>query len=306
MRSALLIPYYGKWPVYFNLYLESCRYNPWIDFVFITDLAPPAQTPDNVKFKSLTLEELRKRVDERLNIRARLNYPYKLCDLRPAYGLLFVDYLKAYDYWGWGDIDVIYGDLKKFLPDNFSNGNYDVISFRARWVSGAFTLLRNSEELNTLFLSDRDYITVFESDEHFSYGECGKRWNELRAGAEISSLHFDRSNMTLLVRKKEAEGNLKCSFNDHIREYLLPTELLTWSKGRLFLGDKELMMYHFISEKKSGLFEYPQWSEVPDTYHIDRLGFLKSLRNYRWSWPFTFIRRKSGYWLNRIAHAPGR
>ena len=41
-----------------------------------------------------------------------LDRPYKLCDFKPAYGFIFGEYLKEYDYWGHCDIDIVWGDLR--------------------------------------------------------------------------------------------------------------------------------------------------------------------------------------------------
>ena len=35
---------------------------------------------------------------------------YKLTDFKPAYGEIFQDYIIQYDFWGFTDIDLIYGD----------------------------------------------------------------------------------------------------------------------------------------------------------------------------------------------------
>ena len=36
---------------------------------------------------------------------------YKLCGCKPFYGVIHKEELRGYDYWGFGDIDLIYGDL---------------------------------------------------------------------------------------------------------------------------------------------------------------------------------------------------
>lgn len=35
MKYAIIIPYFGKWPVWFDLYLKSARENECIDFYFL-------------------------------------------------------------------------------------------------------------------------------------------------------------------------------------------------------------------------------------------------------------------------------
>lgn len=47
--------------------------------------------------------------------------PYKLCDFKTAYGYIFNDLFEGYDYWGYYDIDTIWGNILKFIPDNADN-----------------------------------------------------------------------------------------------------------------------------------------------------------------------------------------
>ena len=48
----------------------------------------------------------------------------KLCDYKPAYGLIFEDELIGYDYWGFCDTDILLGDIYQFLEDyEFSQKN---------------------------------------------------------------------------------------------------------------------------------------------------------------------------------------
>ena len=37
-------------------------------------------------------------------------------DLRPAYGVLFEEYLDGYDFWGHCDLDVLFGRIRDHLP----------------------------------------------------------------------------------------------------------------------------------------------------------------------------------------------
>ena len=57
------------------------------------------------------LDEIAGEAAERLGTEVRLTHSRKLCDLRPAYSLVFGDYVRGYDYWAYGDEDVFYGDL---------------------------------------------------------------------------------------------------------------------------------------------------------------------------------------------------
>ena len=45
----------------------------------------------------------------------KIDSPWELCAFRPAYGDIFEEYFNGYDFWGYGDLDVIYGDLDKYI-----------------------------------------------------------------------------------------------------------------------------------------------------------------------------------------------
>ena len=50
MKYAIIIPYFGKWPVWFDLYLKSARENECIDFYFFTDCPLPQNIYGNIFF----------------------------------------------------------------------------------------------------------------------------------------------------------------------------------------------------------------------------------------------------------------
>ena len=93
--------------------------------------------PQNVKLIFKTLEEISAAASEKLGFVVNINYPYKLCDFKPAYGFLFPELIKGYDFWGHGDIDVVYGNIRDFITDEVMQG-FDIISPRPDWVPGLF------------------------------------------------------------------------------------------------------------------------------------------------------------------------
>ena len=40
--------------------------------------------------------------------------PYKLCDLKPAYGHIHERDIAGYRFFGYGDIDIVYGQISDF------------------------------------------------------------------------------------------------------------------------------------------------------------------------------------------------
>lgn len=152
MRTAIIIPYFGKWPVWMDLYLYSCSRQKQIDFLFYTDCGLPKKTYPNTKFKEMQYDEYCELVSEKLNIRfSPRNHPYKLCGCKPFYGLIHKEDLAAYDFWGFGDIDLVYGNLNSLINEENLN-RYDFISTHSERVSGHLFVMRNIDNNNKLCL----------------------------------------------------------------------------------------------------------------------------------------------------------
>ena len=145
---ALILPYFGKFPNYFPLWLKSAGANPSFTFMIFTDIDMSGyDIPHNVHVHSMTLEGIRKRAAKYLDFEPVLNTPYKLCDYRPMYGLIFEDYLSGYDFWGFCDCDLIWGDMSKFITDEMMD------KYGRLYRNGHLQLLRNTEDVRYFTLN---------------------------------------------------------------------------------------------------------------------------------------------------------
>lgn len=154
-KICLLSPYFGTFPNYFHLWLESAAKNKNIDFYIISDSNFNYKLDSNIFLIKKSLSEIKNRIEQIIKISVCLDKPYKLCDYRPAYGLIFEDIIKDYDYWGWCDPDIIWGNLNLLLTDDILN-NYDVIG-----GCGQLTIMKNSYLLNHYFLHQDRSIKSF-------------------------------------------------------------------------------------------------------------------------------------------------
>lgn len=135
---AVLTCWYGEYPWYFPYFIHSCAYNPSVDFIIITDnetLIP--SKPENVKIIYKTMDDIKTAASEKLGFCVSLDYAYKLNDFKPAYGFIFPEILKNYDFWGHGDIDLVYGDIRYFLTDDILD-QFDIVNSRHDYTTGAF------------------------------------------------------------------------------------------------------------------------------------------------------------------------
>lgn len=94
--------------------------------------------------------------------------PYKLCDLKPFYGVIHEDILSKYDYWGDGDIDLVYGDLNRTLL-KYAVGK-DIVSTHGDRLSGHFCLIKNGS-LNKKCFSIKRWQERLESSRHYGLDE---------------------------------------------------------------------------------------------------------------------------------------
>ncbi len=142
-RCLFILPYFGRFPGYFPLFLRSCGRNTEYDWILLTDNLTGYNLPDNVRIVFMTFAQLRERIERKLGFPVSLEYPYKLCDFRPAYGYLFEEDCRGYPYWGYCDCDLVFGNLNRLLSPLLEEG-YDKL-----FASGHLTIYRNIPE-NTL------------------------------------------------------------------------------------------------------------------------------------------------------------
>lgn len=145
-KLAIISCYIGPLPNYFQLFLDSCSWNENIDWhIFGDDDISKFILPPNVRFHNLSFEELKELTANIIGSFRVLHCPYKICDYKPSFGLLFYNYLKDYEYWGHCDLDIIWGDLEKFVLPLLSQ-DYDRL-----FKFGHLSIYKNNEEINNLF-----------------------------------------------------------------------------------------------------------------------------------------------------------
>ena len=148
IKIAIIIPYFGKWPEWIDLFFYSCEQNRTIDFYFFTDCEIKQRIGENLKLIPISFNNYIRLVNEKLKIKFNPKDTYKLCDLKPFFGYLHEDLIKKYDFYGFADLDLIFGDIRSFISEKILH-NYDVISTHDDRISGHFTLFRNTFENRT-------------------------------------------------------------------------------------------------------------------------------------------------------------
>lgn len=276
MKSILLIiPYFGKWPLWFDAFLVSVAANPTINWLCPTDCELPRNYPANIKFLSTTLNQLNSHVNKIVSANVPLT-PRKFCDLKPAYGAIFSEEIKEYDFWGFCDMDIIWGDIRAFMTDEILD-SYDIISSRKEAISGHFTLFKNTEKLKILYKQIPEYQFLFEQPKFMWFDE-EKLTNYLKQEITNNRLPYNVLWNTILCNQEKGR--------DSHQEYHLDRWL--WKQGQVINTHtgQEVMYLHFINWKRTMKSCEIRYSDQPDSFYISyskihykKHNFLQNLWN---------------------------
>lgn len=266
-KIAILTCWYGEYPWYFPYFVHSVKFNSQNDFIIITDNTETIiNKPNNLKIVNKTIDEIKLNASKKLGFKIEIGQPYKLCDFKPAYGLIFDELLKGYDFWGIGDIDVIYGNIRNFITDELLN-TYDIISARHDFLVGYFTLYRNCKKMNELFMQSKDYKKVFASNEHFCFDECNFAFWKMddRICFEDVADQCEIESMTHVVKKMQRKKSINAYFNVHAIEGL--NGKIKWNKGVLsYKNEYEILLYHLIKLKK--IYSRTAPDKIPEIFRV--------------------------------------
>ena len=142
--------YYGSFPEWMPLYLESLRQNSSIDFHIFTDCTYDGVIPPNVFIHKVSYDDYVEHIGMMLNVKFKPNNPIKLCDVRPMIGYIHSDTFSNYDFYGWIDLDLLLGNVRSFYTDEILD-NSDVLSTHSVRIAGHFSLFRNTERNKMMF-----------------------------------------------------------------------------------------------------------------------------------------------------------
>jgi len=266
---AFVIAYIGDFPWYFPYFLHSCHYNLSIDFLIFTDNQDTSiHLPENVKFIPYSIEQFKVDAAKVLGFEVSVESGYKLCDFKPAYGLIFSDWIKDYNFWGYCDVDVIFGNIRSFMTDELLN-EYDIISARHDYLTGCFALYRNNQFMRELFKQSKDYRKVFTDPRNFFFDETNFAFEAFEKGLNYSQIHTEVESMTHVVRRLQEEGKLKAYFEFQIVEGFAGNML--WNKGILIYRKQfEAMLYHLVRFKRKYSESIDLDRIIPDKFRIGK------------------------------------
>lgn len=261
------MPYFGALPAWKWLFLRTCEFNPQVTWHFFADFDSPQGLPLNVLFTRMSLDDFRELASRKIGFEVCLPYPFKVCDFRPAYGVILSDFLGGYDFWAWGDTDVFYGDLMAGLKKNRAL-NCDVVSVRSEFLSGELTILRNTEFVNRLFEQSKDHRRVMSDRRGFDFEELGFfKGREIQSFTEVVVREYFCGRLRILM--KDMGHNDRKSAKADIS--------LRWLKGKLWdtHTGAESLLYHFLDLKRDPCFTVPTGRvDDVDAFSISQSGVV--------------------------------
>ena len=230
-KNIILIQLWiGPIPDYFWYHYDTTKNISGVDFLFITDQTDLVLDANNYKVIFITkdiVEDLLK-IKTKKSIKILQNK--KVCDLKASLGDLFKYEIENYNYFGFYDIDTLFGDLtsiQKYIDDD-----YDVISignsvFHDR-IAGPFTIVKNIEKLRKHYIHE-DFYKCFES-EHVTCYEEHDWYERLKNNYTIKII--DSMNV-------ETDNGGKITYD------------VTWSGGKLNVNGDKKILYHFYRKKQT-------------------------------------------------------
>ena len=246
-RIVFICPYFGKLPEYFDLVLESCKYNDTIDWIIFTDDKTKYNYPSNVKVYCMSFEQMQKYIQNKIPFKIDLEKPYKLCDYRPLYGYIFKSYINEYDFWGYCDFDCIFGRIRGFLTDNIFE-NYGRILCLGHMSLYNVNLNRFIEfELNS-----NDFIKMILKNGNKSY-------------------HFDEAGINLILKKYNQKTYVKRDIIEDIYCLSKPFRIIQSN----FDNNVNELENKMISKIKSEKYIFEFKDGIVSGYYIDNNNIEK-------------------------------
>ncbi len=267
MKIAVIICYLGRMPWYFRYFTHSCGYNPTVDFYIVTDQTIDDDLPPNVKPVYMSMDDISALATRKLGFEVVIKSAYKLCDFKPAYGLLFEDMLSDYDFWGHGDIDVVFGNIRSFLSEEILKG-HDLICVRHDFLTGYFQLFRNTEKMKMLFTRSKDYRRVMQEDRHLCFDETNFKFDEFATGLIPDQVPSEIESMMHVVKRAQHENYIRPFFDFMVVEGVPGN--IRWERGELIYRRKfDILLYHMIHFKKK---YHPKRGPrtIPEAFTISR------------------------------------
>jgi hypothetical protein len=265
---AIVNTFFGSPPPWLPAFFRSCQTNPDVHWLIYADFEAAFPLPPNVAIKPIDLPDFNARASAAVGTTIAIDRSglRKVCDFKPVYGLMFADDLRDFDWWAYSDLDVIWGDIGRFVTDDMLN-THIIISPRQRKLGGHGTFWRNTEANNRTFEIIPDVRAQFT---HPLY------------------VRIDENILTHHLRERIAQSSFKArpkiyweqemTITAEYQKELLASDRdweLTWRAGRAFDAEgREVMYLHFHKLKQCMATIDFGFGEEPQEFSLRRTGIV--------------------------------
>ncbi|MFA5007876.1 MAG: DUF6625 family protein [Candidatus Omnitrophota bacterium] len=262
-KILLIQIWFGKWPNWINLLIETCRHNHEIDWLIFSDQNPPINQSQNIKYIKITSSQIESLIAQKSGVEICLENFWKAGDSKVLFGVIFQEYIKGYDFWGYCDSDLMWGDIRNFLPED-SLKEFDIITACRCCICGQFTIFKNKEPINFLFQKAPYYKEKFKS-------------NQVE--------HIDENLINEAALQEEKKGNIKVLRRQLQIHDCDSSEWFNWAKQ--------------LEESERGTSEGMFWLSGPsywkngkvfhEKFHEEAMFFHFSGWKHKWNLPYYSI-----------------
>lgn len=325
-KIALITVWLGTWRGWINLHLESCARNPDVTWFLLHDQTTlPAHQPPNVRFVSTSLPHLASRFQNLTGRECSLTTPYKACDLKPLLGPLFPELVADFEWRGYCDTDLLWGNLQRYIT-NEELARHDIITSHVCAIVGQFTIFRGID-LPRQLVAEIPNIDALFGDPNYRGVDELLIDKAACARETLGRLRVSRRMLQVWERLYEPSwetwaSELETKRLGHPVEIRFPLGSCEWRDGRVvhLATGEETMFFHFLEWKRRWQLPLYPWP-LPDlqSVRIDDRGFhftftrKNALRNiilrfgheipHRIVRPLKFYAAKAGRGFRKILRA---
>lgn len=251
MKVAMIVPYFGRRPPYFDVFLKSLERIRHFHWHLLTDCIDLPWPSEQVTVHRSTLADCRRAIERAVGQPITLDKPYKLCDYRPVYGLAFPELLEGCSHWGYGDLDLLMGDVDGFFERFLKLGQEKFL------IRGHCSVFPNTPRMLELFrhaTPEVDFAHVAGTNEACFFDEWGGMAKIYRAAGVsvyndpiMADIYKDRAHLSLTEKQL-----------DHTRQAFF------WHEGRIrrfFVDERGQLQddeFCYIHLQKRAMVE-PAW-----------------------------------------------
>ena len=274
--------WFGPWPEWIDFTLESMKANTSIDWLIVTGNTPPTAEPfSNIRFLQTDIRSYLSFVKSRLGVEPFIPEYHQVTRLKAALGHIHEDDISGYDFFGFCDLDIIFGNIRNFYTAALLS-KYQMLTTHSDLVAGHFTIIRNTDQLRNAFMEIPNWRKLMQKTDgpvnieewHLAklFGVLARQpawrsWLYRRCNTYIRGALFEERYSTILAPMKWHDGR-----HDHPESWF-------WKDGRLSNDrhpEREYLYLHFMNWKGDRWLRYAgleppcAWSTLDRLIHIGK------------------------------------